>query len=49
MVHVAPLQEARSSSVIENIVTTEDELYQALASGASADAAAKEVLRYREA
>ena len=47
--HALPLQEARSSSEIENIVTTGDELYQALASGASADAAAKEVLRYREA
>ena len=49
LIHALPLQEARSSSEIENIVTTGDELYQALASGASADAAAKEVLRYREA
>ena len=47
--HALPLQEARSSSEIENIVTTGDELYQALASGTNADAAAKEVLRYREA
>ena len=49
LIHALPLQEARSSSEIENIVTTGDELYQALAAGASADAAAKEVLRYREA
>ena len=49
LIHALPLQEARSSSEIENIVTTGDELYRALASGASADAAAKEVLRYREA
>jgi Fic family protein len=49
LIHALPLQEARSSSEIENIVTTGDELYQALASGTNADAAAKEVLRYREA
>ena len=49
LIHALSLQEARSSSEIENIVTTGAELYQALAAGASADAAAKEVLRYREA
>ena len=49
LIHALPLQEARSSSEIENIVTTGDELYQALASGTNADAAVKEVLRYREA
>jgi len=50
LLHAIPLQEARSSSEIENIVTTSDALYQALASGeATTDANAKEVLRYREA
>lgn len=45
------LQEARLSSEIENIVTTSDELYLAAADpeGKAADAATKEVLRYREA
>ncbi len=45
------LQEARLSSEIENIVTTDDELYRADADGASGktDAHTKEVLRYREA
>lgn len=44
------LQEARLSSEIENIVTTDDELYRADADGdGKADAHTKEVLRYREA
>jgi Fic family protein len=44
------LQESRSSSEIENIVTTTDALFKAFtAPTASADAATKEVLRYREA
>ncbi len=44
------LKEARASSEIENVITTQDKLYQALsASGTQADAATKEVLRYREA
>ena len=50
LIQAIPLQEARSSSEIENIVTTSDALYQALASnGAGTDANAREVLRYREA
>ncbi len=50
LIQAIPLQEARSSSEIENIVTTSDALYQALASdGLGADANAREVLRYREA
>ena len=50
LIQTIPLQEARSSSEIENVVTTSDALYQALASGNSrADASTKEVLRYREA
>lgn len=44
------LQEAQSSTEIENIVTTTDAVYKAFSSGtAQADPATKEVLRYREA
>lgn len=44
------LQEARLSSEIENIVTTNDELYRASANGdGKSDPHTKEVLRYREA
>ncbi len=44
------LQEAQSSSEIENIITTTDALFRALTVKASqVDAATKEVLRYREA
>ncbi|MDP1998076.1 MAG: Fic/DOC family N-terminal domain-containing protein, partial [Rhodoferax sp.] len=44
------LQEARLSSEIENIVTTDDALYRAEAdANGKADAHTKEVLRYREA
>lgn len=44
------LKEARSSSEIENVITTHDKLYQALsAKGIEVDTATKEVLRYREA
>ena len=50
LIQTIPLQEARSSSEIENIVTTSDALYQALASnGVGIDANTREVLRYREA
>jgi len=44
------LQEAKASSEIENVVTTNDELFRAFSAGGSAfDPATKEVLRYREA
>ena len=44
------LKEARASSEIENVITTQDKLYQALsAKGIEADTSTKEVLRYREA
>lgn len=44
------LQEARLSSEIENIVTTNDELYRADAdANGNADPPTKEVLRYRQA
>ncbi len=44
------LKEARASSEIENVITTQDKLYQALTTkAAKPDPATKEVLRYREA
>jgi len=44
------LREAKASSEIENVITTQDKLYQALsAKGIHADTSTKEVLRYREA
>jgi Fic family protein len=44
------LQEARLSSEIENIVTTDDDLFRAAADAdGGADPSSKEVLRYREA
>lgn len=50
LVHTLPLQEARRSSEIENIVTTNDELYRAMTANKSQiSPAAKEVLHYREA
>lgn len=50
LVNTLPLQEARRSSEIENIVTTNDELYRAMTSeGNRIDSNTKEVLRYREA
>lgn len=51
LVDTLPLQEARMSSEIENIVTTNDELYRAMTSEnlLRVSPSAKEVLRYREA
>jgi len=44
------LQEAKASSEIENIITTNDALYKAFTAKLnSIDPATKEVLRYREA
>lgn len=44
------LQEAKSSSAIENVVTTNDKLFKAFSAKAQIiDAPTKEVLRYREA
>lgn len=43
------LQESRDSSAIENIVTTQDELFRASVEEISGNSAAKEVLNYREA
>ena len=52
LINTISLQEAKSSSEIENIFTTEDELYKAISDTvreAAANPATKEVLRYREA
>lgn len=50
LINTLGMQEAKDSSAIENIVTTHDELYRDEASPEStANPAAKEVLRYRQA
>jgi len=50
LINTLVLQEAKDSSTIENIFTTNDKLYKAFSSTASnTDSATKEVLRYREA
>ena len=43
------VQESRSSSAIENIVTTQDEIYRAMATHGPLEPAAKEVVDYRAA
>jgi Fic family protein len=52
LINTIALQEAQSSTAIENIFTTQDELYKAVSDGSKeqdANQATKEVLRYREA
>lgn len=50
LISTLPMQEARSSSEIENVITTNDRLYEAVASSINnLDPQTKEVLRYREA
>jgi Fic family protein len=50
LINTISLQEAKSSSEIENIFTTDDELYKAYSDQATeTKGASKEVLRYREA
>lgn len=52
LVSTLTLQEAKDSSEVENIVTTQDDLYQGAAESLSnfvSNAATKEVLNYREA
>ncbi len=49
LINTLVLQEAKDSSTIENIFTTNDKLYKAFSSTSAADPATKEVLRYREA
>lgn len=50
LINTITLQEAKISSEIENIFTTDDELYKAYSDkNAESEGASKEVLRYREA
>ena len=50
LLNAVVLKEARASSEVENVITTQDKLYQALsAKGDQIDTSTKEVLRYREA
>ncbi len=50
LVNFLTLQEARTSSEVENIVTTNDKLFEAFSLAAeNVDSSTKEVLRYREA
>lgn len=49
LINALTLNEAKDSSAIENIITTHDELFDAMSSGKSLIGAAKEVLNYKEA
>jgi len=49
LINTLTLQEARDSSAIENIVTTQDDLYRQEDSADATGTAIKEVLRYRQA
>jgi len=49
LINTLVLQEAKDSSTIENIFTTNDALYKAFSSNLNTDPSTKEVLRYREA
>jgi len=50
LINSLTLQEAKASSEIENVITTNDALFKAFTAGTSqVDPATKEVLRYREA
>lgn len=49
LINLLPLLEAKDSSEIENILTTNDRLFQHSAHEATADPATKEALRYRTA
>ncbi len=49
ILHSITLQEAKDSSEIENIITTHDELYKAIATKGNDKTAVKEVLNYKKA
>jgi Fic family protein len=49
LINAVVLQEAKDSSEIENIITTQDELYKALASQNKQPSQIKEVINYRKA
>lgn len=49
LINAVVLQEAKDSSEIENIITTQDELYKALATNTKQPVQVKEVINYRKA
>tara|TARA_R110002049_G_scaffold83103_4_gene211233 strand:+ start:1241 stop:2320 length:1080 start_codon:yes stop_codon:yes gene_type:complete len=49
LINAVVLQEAKDSSEIENIITTQDELYKALATNSKQGDRVKEVINYRKA
>ena len=49
LINAVVLQEAKDSSEIENIITTQDELYKALATKTKQGTQVKEVINYRKA
>ncbi|KAA3597919.1 MAG: Fic family protein [Calditrichaeota bacterium] len=49
LVNAVALQEAKDSSEIENIITTQDELYKALSTNSNHSTEIKEVINYRKA
>lgn len=49
LINAVVLQEAKDSSEIENIITTQDELYKALATKTKQGSQVKEVINYRKA
>ena len=49
LINTIVLQESKDSSAIENIVTTQDELYKAASEEGTASFPTKEILSYREA
>lgn len=49
LINAVVLQEAKDSSEIENIITTQDELYKALATNTNQPTQVKEVINYRSA
>ena len=49
LINAVVLQEAKDSSEIENIITTQDELYKALSTSTNQPSQIKEVINYRKA
>ena len=49
LINAVALQEAKDSSEIENIITTQDELYKALTTNGKYTSEIKEVINYRKA
>lgn len=49
LINAVAIQEAKDSSEIENIITTQDELYKALVSKGNQNLQTKEVINYRKA